>query len=330
MHKQVTGVALVALLTGLPGCWFANDKNNSKETTTPAKDMLTTKQQAVVPADNSTVLVLMDGNPIVTVDSLEREKAELLEANPQFKDMLPKSFDRNLAEGITNQAIVDKYIIDNKINATADYEKTKKRMEASVVQMLNNKFFQDKITVDVSDAEIQKFYDDHKDNTPQLLISHGGTKAVGVQFNTQEAAQAFLAKAIELKGNVQKAAEADKVKVQNFNLVNEQSIGLNPQLRDKILAIKKVPNTEIIKVDDKAFWVVQATEKQEAKYQPLAHIKQDIAKHLEQDKRTRLLEEEIKKLRDQYKVEFKAENFAADDQKEQEFSAEDFQEALQK
>ncbi|MCX5925214.1 MAG: peptidyl-prolyl cis-trans isomerase [Candidatus Dependentiae bacterium] len=317
IHKQVTGVALVALLAALPGCtnWFSGDKGTSKDAMSSENGATSATAKESTSSQDSATIVFIDGKPLITVKRLEKEKNDLMESNPQLKQMLPlmpaKQLDRNLAEGLTNQEVVAKYIADKKIDTSKEYLEEMERIQQSVKHMLNNKFFSQNLKAEVSDSEVKDFYDKKKNQIPQLLISQGGVKASGVQFNTAEKAQAFVAKINEHKGNLQKAADAapTKEKVQNFNLVNEQSIGIDAQLRDKIVALKKVPTTEVIKIDDKTFWVVQATEKQEAKYQPFEAIKAELAKHLEQKKHEELLEAEVKKLHDTYKITFNEEYF---------------------
>lgn len=317
IHKQVTGVALIALLATLPGCtnWISGDKTTGTGATLSENNAKMAPEQETTSLNTADAIVFMDGKPLITVEILEKEKNDLMESNPQLKQMLPlmppKQLDRNLAEGLTNQAVVARYITDKKIDTSKEYLQEMDRIQQSVKHMLNNKFFSQNLKAEVSDAEIKDFYDKYKSQIPQLLLSHGGVKASGIQFNTQAKAQEFLANVNENKGNLQKAADAAPTKeiVQNFNMVNEQSINLDAPLRDKIVALKKVPTTEVIKIDDKTFWVIQATEKQEPKYQPFELVKAELGKHVEQKKHEELLETEVKKLHDTYKITFKDDYF---------------------
>ena len=323
MHKQITGVALATLITGLPGCnWFSG----TKETTTPTTGTQHNeepKEQKIT--DDSTVVATMGGKPLVRPSDVQREKDELMAANPQYKIIeqanpaLSKQLERHIATTLVNQAIADKYVTDNKIDQTKEYQDDMKRMQDSMKHAINGKYFDQSIKTEVSDSEVRDFYEKNKNTMPQLLLSHGGTKAMGVEFDSQDKAQAFANKVNEQKGNFQKAAESAnlKDKVKDFNFIHEQSVGLNPQLKDKILALKKVPSVEVIKLDDKTFWVVQATEKQESKYQDFDNVKGDIANYLEEQKRRNALQEKIKQLHDQYQVVLKEDYFKADDQGEQ-------------
>jgi hypothetical protein len=313
-NKQVAGFAVLGLLVLLPGCF--GDKSASKGSIA--------QEAQTGSVDEKDVLVSIDGKPLITVATLAKEKADLMEANPQLKAMIAfmdeKQLDRNIAEGLAAQAIIEKYIADKKIDETPEYKKEMENLIRSVRHMINGKFFGQNVVAEVTDAEVQDFYDKNKASIPQLMISAGGVKAMGVQFDTQAKAQEFAGK---VNGNIQKAAEAAglKAKLQNFNVVNAQSIGMHETLRDKIAAITKTPAVEVIKVDDKTFWVVSATEKEDAKYQPFEQVKAGLKGHLEKEKRDEALKAELERLRGEYKVVMNESYFASAAPQDQEVPA---------
>lgn len=317
LSKQASQYAFILLLAGLPGCnWFTSEKKEVSTEKTPKTEVATpttSKEEAVSDKD---VIARMNNKTIITKQSLESEKADLMEAEPQLKEIfsspkLSAQLDHNLIEGLANQAVIDEYMtttyLPNNPEIAKQYEKRKKQMERSTRHINNAQFFNQSLKPTVTDEEVRKYYDDKKESIPQLLLSHGGVKTVGVSFDSQEEAQNFMNKVNENKGDLQKTAEtADlKEKIQNFNLVNEHSIGINPQLRDKIVALKKVPTTQVIKLDDKTYWVVHATEKHETKYQPFELVKGDIARVVEHEKQNKLIEEKLKELRKQFNVEIR-------------------------
>jgi hypothetical protein len=102
-------------------------------------------------------------------------------------------------------------------------------------------------------------------------------------------------------------AKADRFK--DFKLVNAQSVGIDPTLRQKISAITKVPTTELVKLSKDKVWVVKATEKEDAKYRPLEQIKDDLKAFLEKEKLQERINEEIEKLHKSYSVEVNSEYF---------------------
>lgn len=304
MKKHVVKTSALFLMVGclvvLPGCRLLDWV---KEKMCGPMPMSVAPE---LPKDGSPVVVSISGTPLITQKSLETEKADLLESNPQLKAMLMymdgKQLDRNLIEGLTNQAIVDKYIVDNGIDKDPKYHEEFKRMLKSVRQMLNAKYFSQGFPISITDSEIQEFYDKNKDMMPQLLISRGGIKAVGIPFDKEQDAKDFMVKAKENKGNLQKTAQAAGLanKVNDFKLVHSQSLGIDNTLKDKIVAMK-TPSTAIFKADKK-FWVVQASGKEETKYRPIDQIKTDLRQYLEKEKRVERFDQEIARLKGEYHV----------------------------
>ncbi len=311
ISKQITGFTIVILLVGLSGCdWFSKNKKESFSGTTPIADNV--GSAGSVSGQDANAIVFMNGKPFITEAFLQEEIDVLIESNPQFKNVMKSidmnRFKRDFVDGLVNQAIVDHYIVDKKIDQSEAYTKEMERMTRlvmrSVKNMLNTKFFSQNLVVHVSDADARKFYEQNKECMPNMIIAQGGVKASGVRFDSEVKAKEFAAKVGEYQGDFQKAAAAAQLadKVQDFKLVNDQSVGLNPKLKLAIGELTQFPTVEIIKVDDKAFWVVQALEKQEPKYQPYEQIKANLIKMLEAKEHEKLIEEEVKKLRDEYNV----------------------------
>jgi hypothetical protein len=115
------------------------------------------------------------------------------------------------------------------------------------------------------------------------------------------------------QNDLKKAAQETGVSnaVKDFKMVNSQSIGIDPALRDKIVAIKTAPSVEMITVNG-TVWVISATSKETAKYRPLEQVKDGIKQLLENNKRAELVESEIAKLRDTYNVSINEEYFKSD------------------
>jgi len=302
--KNSINFLAITLFLLLPGCgnWFGGKKSES------ATEELTVEQvsltgDVLVSWENNKV----DGIPLVTTDSLRVEKDKLLETNPQLKAMIAfmdeKQLDRNLSEGLMKQAMVTRFIQEHGINKSSDYQAELKEGYKAVERMIDTKYFSQAFPVQIADAEIKDFYEKNKEVVPNLLISRGGIEAMGVLFDNKKMAHDFMVNVKEekdLQKAAQKAGLTDKVK--DFKLVHSQSIGIEVPLREKIVSIKRVPSIELFEVGDKTFWVVRASKKEEPKYRPLEQVKGDIKQFLEKEKRTGKFDQEMNRLKGEYKV----------------------------
>ncbi|HEV2601390.1 MAG TPA: peptidyl-prolyl cis-trans isomerase [Candidatus Babeliales bacterium] len=249
-------------------------------------------------------LASLDGVSIISDKSLERDFAQLIEENPQLGQILPLMPDAryNFLQGMVSQAVVDAYVVKNGIDMSEDYQKDLANMMRSVKRMLNTKYFGAANPVVVSDADVREYYDDNKMRIPELCISRGGVKAEGIMFSVEAEAKVFAAAA---KGkDFAQVAKVQKLsdKVEDFNFVNEQSLGIHVTLRDKIGSLTKFPATEVVKVDDKTVWVVRATEKQETKYAEFEQVQAGLKQYIEKERRMAVFDKEITRLKEEYKV----------------------------
>lgn len=304
-HKNKLLSGVIVTLSLLPGCWIT-DMFQSKGTSSSA--MPQEEPTRSMPAMTGDVIVTMAGNPIITSTILESEKENIFKSNPQIKAAIafmdPKVLDRNLIEGLVSQAVVDKFIEDAQLNRSAEYKAELKDAYKAIERMLNAKYFSQKFKVAVSDSELRNFYEENKDKIPGLLVSQGGVVASGIQFDTESAARAFVTKVSSpTQAHFKNAAQESGLtaKVKDFKVVNNQSIGIEPLLRDKIAAIKTAPSIQVVPVD-KTYWVVFAASKEDAKYRPLEQVRDGLMQELEKNKRGELFEKEINRLKKEYNV----------------------------
>ena len=315
LQKKILIGGVLVSLSFLPGCaLFDSSKGKS------AEDGAASGASAA-PLTGE-VLVTMKGKPVITTDTLSVEREKFLKANPQIRQALafmpdPKEFDRNLVDGLIGQKIADEYVMSHGINQTAAYKTELQDLFESMERILNAKYFGEHLTVVVPDSEVKAFYDANKDKLRGVMTSPGGVMAVGIEFDNNAAARAFVSRAKTAPGGFKKIAQDDglSAKIKDFKLVNGQSIGIEPILRDKIVAIKTVPSVEVIEVNGK-FWVVNATGKEEPKFIPYEQVKDKLKQELEQNKRVELFEKEINKLRTEYGVEVNEDYFKGATQQE--------------
>lgn len=316
---------VVASFLFLPGCSLfesfmstSDEQARAQKVATEERGMeMMTEGISVLPEEELTgeALITMDGSPIVTVDSLHSEKEKLLDANPQLKQMLdymdPAQLDRNLAEGLMNQVIVDRYIGEQGINKQAAYKKELRDGIKAVERMVNTKFFTQSFEVNISDADVRTFYDKNKDAMPHLIVSRGGVKAMGLSFDNEAAAKEF-ADSVKAQGNdLQKAAAAQNKgeQVRDFMTVNQQSFGVEPELKNKILAVTSFPSVNVFTLADGTSWVVVAQGKEATQYRPLDEVKADLKDYLEKEDRAKRFDDEMSKLKARYNVVMKEEFF---------------------
>lgn len=319
-------VSALGVVVLLPGCSLKEWFGSTDSVASSREQSGERSSQAPLAGD---VIVSLDGKPLITTESLKKDKADLMASNPQLKMMLPhmdeKQFDKTLIDALTSQAVVERYIRDNKLDQKQEYKDELALTIKSITHMFNNKIFSSQLKSNVSDAEINAFYEQNKDKIPTLVVSQGGVKATGVEFDSESAAKEFLAKVQAAAHNLAKAAQGSKLaeKVRDFKSVHDQSVGLDSDLRSKIVATSKFPSSAIHKIGDK-YWVVSTTSKEATTYQPLEKIKNELRDYLEKGKLTELVDKELAELRKKYNVVTNEKFFASEkpaDQNVEEFDA---------
>lgn len=322
------GLSLALLLVPvvfLPGCgaldWVKDKLGMSKKSDA---------QQTQLAAGGSAgdALVSMNGKTIITKTDLDQVFDQVLAENPQLKAVLPLMPDAkyNVLMGMVTQAIVDRYVADNKIDQRDEYQKELENMTKSVKRMLNARYFGVEHPVAISDEEVKKFYDDNKASMPDLLVSKGGVKAAGLPFDKEADAKAFAAK-VNGKDLSKAATEAGlKDKVSDFKLVNAQSVGIDAAVRNVVVGMKKFPATEVVKGTDGKFWVAHATGAEQATYRPFDQVKAALKQFVEKEKRMEMFDKEVNQLKDKYNVVVNEAAFKAE--QEQAKAAEDMQQEV--
>jgi len=310
MRKHCARVALigsVASLLVLSGCdWFGkSEPAKSVPSATEvvkkgaAKDVVGASGVKIVkvtgPQDK--VLVTMAGMPVITLSSFEVEFDQFVESNPQLKQLAPliPTLKADILKELISMMVMGEVIAKDKIDQTAEYQKDMDMLLTQIKRALNRKYFGQKIKVAISDSEIRKFYEENKDSIPGLMVSPGGVRAVGIKFDNEPAANTFFE---VVKGNsAQFDALAQKdglgEKIQDFKLVNDQSLGLNAKVRSKISALNRFPSVEMVKVSGNEFWVVSATEKEEKQYRAFDEVKDFLRSDLEREKEMKVIEEAV-------------------------------------
>lgn len=302
-------IILTIALLSLPGCapldWIKSkfSSNPTEVTTSETPTEEATKTAAPMPAD---VLVTVEGKPTMTVAQFEKEYDTLVQNNPQVKELihLMPDLDEQYFDGLVNQQLVDLYITKNKIDESAEYKKQMEDLLKGAKQILNETYFTKQFPATVSDEEVRKYYEENKATIPDLIISFGGVNTQGVVFDTEADAKAFATKAKGKSKEFEKLAKDSGfgAKFRDFKLINPQSVGVDQAVRNKVITIKTFPTIEVVQGNDKKFWVINAVNQEEPKYQEFAKIKDLLKQAVTQEKQNAVKREQLKKLEKQYNV----------------------------
>jgi len=249
-----------------------------------------------------------DGTPMIKQEEFDETLDMMMKGKPELQN-LPEAFlpmvKTQLLNSIVSYKIIDKWVKDNKLDQSKEYKQKFEMALKNATTAVNVDTFMSTLDIGSSEKDYKEYYEKNKDKI--ALVSMGGVKSEGVKFETEAAANAFLAKA-KAKGAdfgaLVKADENLKKNLQDFLYVNDKS-RINRTLRDAILAIKRFPSVIMVKENDKTFWVVSATEKTETKYQPYETLKAQIENTVKQTKQQEVLMKKIEELRGSYGVNVK-------------------------
>src|SRR5579872_4691963 len=269
------GILMLSSLLLLPSCGLTDwikDKFGSGSCG-HSQDLMS-GQSGVPSSDKSDVLATMNGKPLITRSMLDSEKQRLIESNPQLQAMIAlmdgKQLDRNLMDGLASREVIRQYIRDNKIQESEKYKKDFDTILGQVRDALNTRYFMEAFSEKAADTEVQAYYDANKASMPNLLISRGGVAAKAVAFKDRQEAKDFAAKVKAANNDIDKAAKQANIadsKVKDLRLVNEESVGLDDEVKNRISAIDSFPRVEVVKAGNE-FWTIAATRKEDSKYRP--------------------------------------------------------------
>lgn len=270
-----------------------------------------TEQNSVDTSSNTQALtgkplVTMNGNVIITVDSLQAEKEKIFKANPQIEKISAyMDIDRSLLNGLANYAVIDEYIKNSGVKNTDSYKEDLKDAYNDVIRMINTKYFSQKYPSTVSESDVKKFYEENKDLSSNFIISKGGIRGTEVSFDQEAKANEFAQKVRTKNGNVVTVAQEngiEETKIKDLGLVHDQSIAIDPQIKKTILAMTQFPTITVIKIADTKYSVVVGTGKEETKYRPYDQIKAQLKEYLEKEKQGKAIDEAINELKKTYNV----------------------------
>ncbi len=296
--KRFYGVAVAALMV-LSGC---GEKKSASSNSAGSSS-----------ADGATVLCTIAGKPVITAAQFEQYFNQFVAQNPRIQGMIQffPNAKQEIFKTMANEEIVAYWAEQNNITQDAEYQRELEQAIQMVKRGLAAKNFQDKHIgkVSVSDSEMKDYYEAHKN--PDLIVSPGGVKAVGVEFATKALAQAFLDKAKVNPKNFASVAAADKQKVREFAPINSFSFDVDKNVKDKVSDLKTFPSVILVQGADNKFWVVAALSKEETKYRTMDEVRDGIKSVIERDKLAKIWTDKLDDLRKKYDIVENAEFFEA-------------------
>ncbi|MFC1842006.1 peptidyl-prolyl cis-trans isomerase, partial [Candidatus Dependentiae bacterium] len=291
----------------LSGCtWFGGGEKEEKKVVAPGIAPGAPGFETATDLPAGVLAVWSDGSTLLTQKEFDEILELAMKEQPELKG-LAEAFmpmlKRNLLNSLVFGKIIERWMKDNKIDQSASYKSRLEKVTNAIKQRVNLEFFSKECEFVPKEKDLRDYYEKNKERI--ALVTRGGVKAIGVKFDTEDAAKAFLAKAEAKAADFEKLAEGDAKlagNMQDFHYVNDDSRQIGKILRDKILALKAFPVVKLFKVDDKTFWVVKADERQETKYRAYDELKEGLENEVKQAKTGEAIQKKLEGLKNQYGV----------------------------
>ncbi len=230
-----------------------------------------------------------------------RQRYQNLDRKKEFLDSLVKF------EILANAAAKEGYQNDPDVQLT---------LKKAMVQKLVQKKFGEGDLKDIPDADIQKFYDEHKDDfvKPVRVRTSALLVAANDQDKAQKGAQAKKLLA-QLKASSRKdpQAFANLARASSDDAATKGNGGdLGFRSQDEYAkqfgapfaaaAFSGKDGEDVLVETQQGFWIVRVTGRQEGITRTVDQVKPQIASRLQRERRTKEFDEYVKKLRDEAKV----------------------------
>jgi peptidyl-prolyl cis-trans isomerase C len=310
MAKLILAVVAVSLLGGCkPVMDFFKNKRVAKK--------VESNKLPKSYADNSPVLLNIDGMPAITENDFNKHLTQMLQVNPYFRgaslDSLPGQLKRKFFEELVKQELILAWANKNNVDQDADfrknYEEMKKLVKRSLlVQNFETKLFED---VKVLDADVKDHFEKNKD---KFVKEPGGVNVEGISFEDNEAANTFLALVKGKEAEFKTLAKAqDKDAFKSFGRIEDKQASMGSfvpkEIKDKALSLKKYPSVVKVQSGGKV-WVICATDKKDTQYFELAEIKEQLEGMLKNNKFREILEEKVKDLKGDFTLDINEDFFS--------------------
>gem|GEM_PF-4260059 len=231
--------------------------------------------------DDPSVIAWIGDEPLVTLSDVDQYKKQMINENPQLEEYIKMisadEINRSIGELLLQQDLVDLYIKESKIAEKTEYQNDLDVAIKMATTTVNNKYFTQEIAERVSptEKELRVFYDTHKKTIPGIQKERGGIKTIGVSFDSEGEARAFLKK-VNTKDLSQIATKED-LELKDFGLVSKSNMNVDENIRNAALAMTKFPQTVTVTDMDGTAWVIQGVSKKEDTFYSYEEVK-DLVK----------------------------------------------------
>jgi peptidyl-prolyl cis-trans isomerase C len=195
-----------------------------------------------------------------------------------------------------------------------DVQMTMKK--AMVQKLVSKRFAEGDASKDISDAEVQKFYDEHKDD----FVKPARVRVAGVLVAATDKDRALKgAQAKKLVAQVKAAGKKDPQALQSlarassddaatkasggdlgFRSQDEFEKQFGPAFAAASFATKD--GEDVVVETAQGFWIIRVTGRQEGITRTVDQVKPQVQSRLQREKRTKEFDEYVKKLREEAKV----------------------------
>ncbi|MDR3646523.1 MAG: hypothetical protein P4L22_03205 [Candidatus Babeliales bacterium] len=283
---------IVLALLSLPSCkWFSQNQDSLDCDTCCS-------------SDTNTTLLTVNGKTALTQRDFDNLIEEITQANEQAKLMLQliPDFREQFFKAKKQAIVISEWAKRNGIRNTPEYKKKENRMMEAIKESLDSEEFVKHHSVEVSDEDALRYYEENKDKDPRIASNTPGVLAVGVRFEDGAKASEFAKKVKNNGAKVEALAKEQKLPVTSFGVITQDSM-VDNAIKAKVLSSKQFPDTAMVKDAQGTAWVVVSKSKDKGAHKKFEEVKETIKHMLKPRKLEEMVNTELPKLETEYKIE---------------------------
>lgn len=304
MKKIVIGALACVGLLFLPACDLFKSSSTSSAST----------------AKSGKAVIKLGGTNVFSADDFKQYFEMYKQAQAQqmpgvnFDELIAKlpedqqrGFYNSIIEMQVNNAVVQKYVADQKWDQSQEYQNNVRRLHEEIDRNLANLELQKRIAAELTpaDKDIETYYMEKRATHPYMKYEPFAVKPEGIQavaVKAKDEAQAKTLVASAKRRSLKQAAAEIGAKADDLGIVTLQSTKPDRMVVMKIMAAQKFPTVDMVKSGD-AWWVYESSAKKDAEFAPFAKVKDQVRELMMNELFNQRYQDQMKKLKEQYKVE---------------------------